>query len=161
MKKDEVQQGDKKTAEELNTFLKNTVSTLDLDESSSIINQNFQNVDDSVDTAIEIYKYQPSIILINDKADNQNNFSFESVALSDVVKEIKRIDPNKSDSVLPKIPKISSEATANILQKLLNKSIESGTSSDSWKLTDISLVFKKKDPLNKTNYRPVNVLTYA
>ena len=161
MEKDEVQQSDKKIAEELNTFLKNIVSTLDIDKSSSIINQNFQNVDDSVDTAIEMHKYHPSIILINDKADNQNNFSFESVALSDVVKEIKRIDPNKSDSVLPKIPKISSEATANILQKLLNKSIESGTSLDTLKLTDITLLFKKKDPLNKTNYRPVNVLTIA
>ena len=31
----------KKIAEELNTFLKNIVSTLDIDKSSSIINQNF------------------------------------------------------------------------------------------------------------------------
>ena len=54
--------------------------------------------------------------------------------------------------------KISSEATANILQKLLNDSLETGTFSDSLKLADITPVFKKKDPLNKTNYRPVSVL---
>ena len=30
-----------------------------------------------------MYKYHPSIILINKKVDNQNKFSFEPVALSD------------------------------------------------------------------------------
>ena len=54
--------------------------------------------------------------------------------------------------------KISLEATANILQKLLNESIETGTFPDCLKLADITPVFKKKDPLNKTNYRPVSVL---
>ena len=53
--------------------------------------------------------------------------------------------------------KISSEATANILQKLLNDSLETGTFPDSLKLADITPVFKKKDPLNKTNYHPVSV----
>ena len=66
-----------------------------------------------------MYKYDPSIILINKKEDNQKKISFEPVALSDVVKEIKDIDPSKSstkDSIPPKIFKISSETTANILQ---------------------------------------------
>ena len=76
-----------------------------------------------------MYKYDPSIILINKKEDNQKKISFEPVALSDVVKEIKDIDPNKSstkDSIPPRIFKISSEATANILQKRLNESLETG-----------------------------------
>ena len=148
-------------AEELNTFFKNAVSTLDINENSSITNQNFQNFDDPVDRAIEMYKYHPSIILINQKIGNQNKFSFEPVALSDVVKEINDINPNKSsskDSIPPKMLKISSEATANILQKLLNDSLETGMFPDSLKLADITPVFKKKDPLNKTNYRPVSVL---
>ena len=68
---------------------------------------------------------------------HQNKFSFEPVALSDVVKEIKDINPNKSatkDSISPKMLKISSEATANILQKLLNESLETDTFPDemSW-----------------------------
>ena len=49
MEKDEVLQDDKKIAEELNTFLKNVVSTLDINENSNIINQNFQIVGDPVD----------------------------------------------------------------------------------------------------------------
>ena len=88
VEKDEILQDDKKIAEELNTFFKNAVSTLDINENSSIINQNFQNFDDSADRAIEMCKYHPSIILINQKIRNQNKFSFEPVALSDVVKQI-------------------------------------------------------------------------
>ena len=61
-------------AEELNTFFKNAVSTLDINENSSIINQIFLNFDDLVDRAIEMYKYHPSIILINQKIGNQINF---------------------------------------------------------------------------------------
>ena len=67
MGKDEVLQEDKKIAEELNTFLKNTVSTLDIKGNSIIINQNFQNIDDPVDRAIERYKYhqQTSSLVIS------------------------------------------------------------------------------------------------
>ena len=54
--------------------------------------------------------------------------------------------------------KISSEAIGNILQKVLNDSLKAGTFPDSLKLADVTPVFKKKDPLNKTNYRPVSVL---
>ena len=53
----------------------------------------------------------------------KNKFSFEPVTLSDIVKEIKDI----KDSITPKMLKISSEATANILQKLLNESSETST----------------------------------
>ena len=108
-----------------------------------------------------MYKYYLSIILINNKVGNQNKFSFKPVALSDIVKEIKDVKPNKSstkDSIPPEMLKISWEATANTLQKLLNESLETSTFTDTFKLADITPVFKKKDPLDKTNYRPVSVL---
>ena len=110
MEKDEVLQDDKKIATK-------NFSTLYINENSSIINQNFQNVNDPVDRAIQMYKYHPSIILIIKKVDDQNKFSFESVALSDAAKEIKDINPNKSsfrDSIPPKMLEISSKATVNI-----------------------------------------------
>ena len=87
-----------------------------------------------------MYKYHPSIIL-NNKLDNQNKFSFKPVALSDIVKEIKDTNPNKSstkDSIPPKMLKITSEATANILQKLLNESSETSTFPDSLKLDSLT-----------------------
>ena len=105
--KDEVLQGNKKIAEELNTLF-NAVSSFDTNENYRIMNQNFQNIDHPVDRVIEMYKYHRSIILMNNKVDNQNRFSFELVALSVIVKQIKDIKPTKSstkDSIPPKMLK--------------------------------------------------------
>ena len=60
-----------------------------------------------------------SIIFINNTEDKQNKFPFELIALSDIVKEIKDVNSNKlstKDNMPPKMLKIGSEATANILQ---------------------------------------------
>ena len=40
----------------------------------------------------------------------------------------------------------------------MNESLEIGTFPESLKLADITPVFKRKDPLNKTNYRAVSAL---
>ena len=49
VEKDEILQDDKHIAEELIEY---AVSTLDINENSSITNRNFQNVDDPVDRTI-------------------------------------------------------------------------------------------------------------
>ena len=123
-----------------------------------MINRNSRNIVDPIDRAIEMYKYHPRIILIKEKVDNQNKFSFEQVSLCDIVQEIKNINPKKSsiiDSILLKVRKISSETTANVLQNLLNESLEIGIFPDNLKLADIILVFKKRDPLDKTNEKRI------
>ena len=119
MEEHKVLQYHKKIAEEFNTFFKNVVFSSEINENSRIINQNIQNVEDPVDRLIEMYKYHPSNIFINKKVDNQNKFSFDSVEVSDVVKEIKETSPNKPSTqrqYSPKMLKISAVATANILQ---------------------------------------------
>ena len=123
-----------------------------------MINRNSRNIVDPIDRAIEMYRYHPRIILIKEKVDNQNKFSFEQVSLCDIVQEIKNINPKKSsiiDSILLKVLKISSETTANVLQNLLNESLEIGIFPDNLKLADIILVFKKRDPLDKTNEKRI------
>ena len=52
--------------------------------------------------------------------------------------------------------KIISVVTINILEKLLNETLETSTFPDSLKSADIFLFFKKNNPLNKT-YHPVHV----
>ena len=72
----------------------------------------------------------------------------------------------------PEILKIScntsaetyAETHANTLRillwepNLLNECLVTGDFPDNLKFADITTVFKKKDPLNKENYRPVSVL---
>ena len=58
----------------------------------------------------------------------------------------------------PKILRQSAEVTANTLQLLFNNAISNSEFPENLKLADVTPVFKKKDPLDKTNYRPVSVL---
>ena len=50
------------------------------------------------------------------------------------------------------------ESTFDVLTKCINKSIETGYFPDSLKLANVALVFKKEVPLDKSNYRRVNIL---
>ena len=95
--------------------------------------------------------------LTNDDVGNRKN-KIQKSCITNRKHKKHTIRQYSQDSILPKMLKISSEATVNILQKLLNGSLETGTFPDSLKLADIAPIFKKKDPLNKTNYRLVSVL---
>ena len=71
-------------------------------------------------------------------------------------KEIQNIDLKKAttkNTIPPKILKISCNTSPETLQDLFNKCLI----TDNLKLADITPVFKKKDPLNKENYRLFNV----
>ena len=58
---DELIQNDDKVAETLNTFFKNTVSTLDVNEKSYIVNNESSTILDPVERAIKKYEIHPSI----------------------------------------------------------------------------------------------------
>ena len=47
-----------------------------------------------------------------------------------------------------------------IMTQIINMSIDNNCYLDDLKLAEISPVFKKKDDLNKENYRPVRVLSH-
>ena len=64
------------------------------------------------------------------------------------------MDKSSSGDISTDVLKQCFQALANCI----NQSTVSGKFSDSLKLTNISPVYKGKDPLHKTNYRPVGVL---
>ena len=59
VKDNELLQDDQKIADELNTFFKNAVSNLNINENTYIINHNSGNLSDPVDKAICKYKIPP------------------------------------------------------------------------------------------------------
>lgn len=67
MEKEDVMQYDEEIAKKLNDFTQTVVSKLD-------INENSRNIADSIDRAIELYKYHPSIILIKEKIRIKTSF---------------------------------------------------------------------------------------
>ena len=158
---DKLLQDDSEVAEELNNFFKEAVSTLDVNENSYIINPDSINISDPIEKAISKYKFHPSILLINDKIVNQDKFSFKPISKLDIDKEVQLINPKKastSDSIPPKILKISSEVSADTLHNLFNDMLKTGNFPDNLKLADITPIFEKKNLLHKVNYGPVSVL---
>ena len=121
---DELIQNDDKVAETLNTFFKNAVSTLDINENSYIVNNESSTILDPVERAIKKYEIHPSILLIKNKIGNEKSFKFEAISVSDIEKEIKTLNPEKatpSGNIRSKILKLSSDTTATTLQELFNE----------------------------------------
>ena len=76
-----------------------------------------------------------------------------------IIKEFTDINPKNSSTrhIFPRVLNTSPEATAIVLQNLLNLSVETDVFPDNLKLADITPVFKKEDPLDETNYCPVSL----
>ena len=74
------------------------------------------------------------------------------MSLSDIALEIRLLNPKKAaihKNIPSKILKSSSEATVNILHRILNETITKGVFPDNLKLTDFTPVFKKDNPFDK------------
>ena len=142
-------QDNSEVAEELNKFFKEAFSTLDVNENSYIINPDYINISGPIEKATSKYKFHPTILLVNDKIVNQDKFSFKAISKLDMEKQVKLINPKKattSDSIPPKILKISSDVSADALHSLFNDMLKSGNFPENLKLADLTPVFKKKNP---------------
>ena len=108
VEKDEVLQDNDLITKELNKFFKNAVPTLNIKENSFITNRSSDGITDPVDKAIDKYKFRPSVLLKQKHLKNHDIFSFKTVEIGDIEKEINNINPKKattSNSILPKILK--------------------------------------------------------
>ena len=134
---------------------------MNINENTYIINLDSGSLSDPVDKAIFEYKFHLSILLIKSKLENQKLFLFQPKSKFNMEKEIQNIDLKKAttkNTIPPKTLKTSCKTSAEILHNLFNECLITGNFPDNLKLADITPVFKKKDPLNKENYRPVSVL---
>ena len=115
--------------------------------------------DDRIDNIIKRYKNHPSIKNIKAKFNSARIFSFQPVSVDDVKTVIRDLKNNKSaGGEIPIQILKESEFTFGILTNCINKSIEAGCFPDSLKAANITPIFKKDDPLDKANYRPVSTL---
>ena len=90
------------------------------------------------------------------------HFSFSSVGVGYIKDLLVSINPNKatgSDNISPRVLAVSSEALAVPLINLINQCIAANTWPSLWKCSNVTPLFKKDSPTDKTNYRPVSVLT--
>ena len=156
VEEEEVLQNDSEIAEKLNEFFNNAVSTLGITENSFVINEEYKNISDLVQRAIVNFESHPSISLIKNKITNGNNFKSEPVSLSDIELEIRLLNLKKATShknIPPKVLKSSSEATVNVLHRLLKETITKFVFPDNLKLAEVKPVFKKGHPVDKKKLR--------
>ena len=117
------------------------------------------NNSDKINDIIKNYEKHPSICNMKTKYRGIGNFSFRPVFVEEVKKIFRYLKTNKAvgGEMLTKIL-IECESTFDVLTKCINKSIEAGYLPDSLKLANVTPVFKSVDPLDKSNYRPLNIL---
>ena len=88
-------------------------------------------------------------------------FKFRTLGIAEVSEALGSINPSKStgcDNIPPRILRIAYKALAPSLTNLYNKCILYGSWPQQWRRGEWVPIFKKDDPLNVKNYRPITIL---
>jgi len=111
---------------------------------------------------IDKYLNHQSIQIITTQINSsQKTFDFAEVSESDVAKIFKTLSVKKAagfDEIPVKFIKMTSRHLIKPMTILANRCISHETFPDNMKKANISPLYKKKDKLNKDNYRSVNLL---
>ena len=116
--------------------------------------------DDPIVNAIGKYENHPSIIKIKSFAERTQLFDFNFVNSDYISKIINSLDPTKkaSGAIPTKIVKLVNKQICKSLENCINECIKQNKFPHNMKIADITPIFKKEDPLDKTNYRPISIL---
>lgn len=85
----------------------------------------------------------------------------EPVECEETIETINRLKPDKSpgsDNITNDAIKVACFILATPLTKLFNLVIETGVTPSQWSESDIVLLYKKGDPKDISNYRPISLL---
>ena len=156
---------DSKVTEIFSNLFSNTVKTLGIEKPHDVI-VNIAEYDsefDPVMRAINKYNTHPSIKLITKSRYNcQDTFSFSDATLEDVFNELLKLTNSTSCPIVSIPTKIIKENIDIITHKIhidFNHSIVSGIFPSNLKLADVTPAHKKGDRTDKSNYRPISILT--
>ena len=111
-------------------------------------------------SAIRLIKVN-SFVKIRENISNDLVFNFQCVNAHDISKIIKIFDGKKAhgyDMVPMKLLQKSAQYIAPDISRLINNSLLESIFPSDLKFAEVSSLFKKKDNLNKINYRPVSIL---
>ena len=138
-----------------NTYYINLINALQLKKSPTKFK--------SLSEILSLYKNHDSISKIKAGNNLQQQFHLKEVSSNEVKKIIKSLNSKKSalSSCIPVSILINSIDTyLPILTDIINDSIKNGVFPDELKLAEVIPLFKKADPFDKSNYRPVSLLSH-
>ena len=114
---------------------------------------------DIIKNITQKYKNHPSIRSLKRNCKGISCFSFRLISVDEIIKVVKSLSDSKA--VGGDIPtKILKECKFpfDIITACINIAIKTVNFPDSLKTVNVTPVFKKEDPLDKSNYRPVSIL---
>ena len=163
--KNTIVDNDSNVSEIFSNFFSDAIKNLGIEEPNHVI----LNITDScinydpVMRAIYKYHNHPSIKLITKSRYNcQEMFSFSETTLETVFKELLKLNNSTScptESIPTKIIKENIDIITHKIHTDFNHSIGSGIFPSNLKWADVIPAHKKEDRTDKSNYRPISILT--
>ena len=137
----------------------------DKKEIADLFNNYFVQIADCAAQVNEVdygqdYEKHPSILAIHER-NTKGYFKFQHTNQALVEKLLRDINVRKScghDMMSPRLLKESAAVIAGPIANIINSSVDLCKYPSSWKMGQVTPLFKKDDELNKANYRPVTVL---
>ena len=124
--------------------------------------QGSNNDKSTVETIIKTYEHHPSIKLIKEHIQKENNeFNVKAASAGQIKKIIKGLNPKKAagpDKVPVKIVKLAASVIDFHLTNIINNNLSNNAFSGSAKLASVRPIYKKDDRNEIKNYRPVSIL---
>ena len=144
-----------KVANIFNKYFVNITKTLNIPEWKPQKGLTFQNLDIISDT----FSSHPSVIQIKEKT-NKDVFSFRHVLPWETYRAILSVNQNKSTSgtIPTKVLRSLAKEICIPLTDCINSAILNEKFPSELKMADVIPVFKKDDPFEKANYRPISLL---
>ena len=147
----------KELATIMNNFFINMAKDLELKKDSKGTLNNLEDI-------LKAFKSHRSIEKIKKAVNTTEKFSFRNKKVDEVRHFIMNLDGSKA-TLVEDIPTDMLRQIIDIhlpiITQIINMSADNNGYLDDLKLAEMSLVFKKKDDLDKENYRSVSVLSHV
>ena len=147
--------------ESLNNFFADAIINLNIPQYEDLTS-NTNGSDDPVSRAIEKYKNHPSIKPIKTNSENKVSIRFQEIQAIETEEELKNLDCSKASQdsdISTKIIKVNIDIFVPVLLTEFNKSLKLSRFPYSIKSVNKTPVLKKNELTDKTNYRPVSILS--
>ena len=131
-------------------------------DGSGLFADYFTTMTGSVQTQTQSPGVHPCTTKIESRGWANTEFSFRNMSHSEVLTALQHLNPHKAtghDLIPPIVLRMVASEISATLTQIYNQIIDHGMWPKDWKKGECTPVFKKDDPLSKSNYRPVTVLT--
>ena len=143
----------------MNNYFINITKNLDLKSSTISNTSDIDEITKHFDDYTSVCKIEEAYSEIL----RENNFSFKIVSMDEVKKVVLKLISKKSSTygaILESILKQTIEVYLKYLTNTVNHSVKESTFPDELKQSEVIPVYKKLDPSQEENYRPVSLLQH-